>query len=230
MKKQFALLATASLVLAACSTIPQAANSSQYKALGTEPFWSLEIRDNRMIFSRAGEKDITVTGVESRPSINGWRHVSKTITADISFTPCSDGMSDRTYKDTVTVMVGKDSYSGCGGGVAVLQSLEQTNWRIVSIGGVAIAPERQAMLSFADGRASGTIGCNRLGAPYTFKGTSLSFGPVMSTKMGCPDPVAAQEFTLTNMLSTLKSTGFSDDGSMILTGQDGTTVVLQQSI
>lgn len=231
--KRNCYIALAALSLTACQTVspesPATASDSGYRALGAEPFWSLTVDGKNMIFSQAGKEDIFGENTMSRSSFNGWRHVSKTITADVTFAPCSDGMSDRTYKDTVTVMVGKETYSGCGGGVLLPATLEQTQWRIESINGTPIAPERNATLSFADGRISATIGCNRLGASYTYKGKSLSFGPVISTKMGCPDPIAQQEFTLANLLSAMKSTEFLSDGSIILTGQDGRSVVLEQS-
>ena len=91
MKHRNALVLAASLSLAACVTlakVPQVkAAPATYKALGTEPFWSLEIRRDRMLFSRAGEQDVAVSGVVSRASFNGWRYVSKNITADVTFTP-----------------------------------------------------------------------------------------------------------------------------------------------
>jgi heat shock protein HslJ len=107
------------LALASCQTIPEAQTTGQapYKAAGTEPFWGLAIENGGMKFSRAGEKDIGVLGYEARPSFNGWRYASKRITADVTFVRCSDGMSDNTYKDTVTVMVDGMEFKGCGGGI-----------------------------------------------------------------------------------------------------------------
>jgi heat shock protein HslJ len=70
-----------------------------------------------MKFSRAGEKDIRISGYEARPSLNGWGYFSKRIAAEVTFVPCSDGMSDNTYKDTVTVIVDGIKYEGCGGGI-----------------------------------------------------------------------------------------------------------------
>ena len=228
------MLAAATLTLASCQTIagqgPSSSTESVYRALGTEPFWSLEIEGDRMLFSRAGENAISSSSTSSRPSFNGWRYISKAITADVTFTPCSDGMSDLTYKDTVTVMVDKERYSGCGGGVAVPTSLEKTRWRITSINGANITPEREAMLFFDGGRMSGTVGCNRLNATYGYKAKSISFGPVMSTRMGCPDPIAAQETALVKLLGSIKTTAFLDNGSMILAGQGGATAILEPSI
>ena len=40
-------------------------------------------------------------------------------------------------------------------------------------------------LESATGRASGFAGCNRFSGSYTLSGDSLSFGPLISTKMAC---------------------------------------------
>jgi heat shock protein HslJ len=40
-------------------------------------------------------------------------------------------------------------------------------------------------LESASGRASGFAGCNRFSGPYTLSGDSLSFGPLVSTRMAC---------------------------------------------
>jgi heat shock protein HslJ len=110
-------LAMPALVLAACQTIPADSGQAPYRAVGTEPFWGLSIETGGMTFTRAGESDIRVSSYEARPSFNGWRYVSRRITADVTFTRCSDGMSDNVYKDTVTVMVDGTEYKVCGGGV-----------------------------------------------------------------------------------------------------------------
>lgn len=41
-------------------------------------------------------------------------------------------------------------------------------------------------LESATGRASGFAGCNRFSGTYTLSGDTLSFGPLASTKMACP--------------------------------------------
>ncbi|HEV7233894.1 MAG TPA: hypothetical protein VGN36_06580 [Sphingorhabdus sp.] len=112
-------IALAALLLASCQTTPSTEQAGQapYKAIGTEPFWSLAIEKGRLKFSRAGEADVSISGYEARPSFNGWRYVSKRITADVTFAQCGDGMSDNIYKDTVTVMVDGVEFKGCGGGV-----------------------------------------------------------------------------------------------------------------
>jgi heat shock protein HslJ len=164
------------------------------------------------------------------PSFNGWRYVSKKVVADITFTPCSDGMSEFIYKDSVIVMVGDRKYEGCGGGILPPDSMENSGWRVISINGIELPHEREAMLEFAQGRMSGSIGCNRLGAEYGYKDKKLSFGPMISTKMGCPDPIAAQELAFGNLLGGAFSTKFPGDGSMVLTAKDGAEIMLRQIV
>ena len=234
MKHKNALVLAAALSLTACATLPQSQSvetiPANYKALGTEPFWSLAIEGKRMMFTLAGEHHVFGASAVSSPSVNGWRHVSKTITADVTYAPCSDGMSDRTYKDTVTVMVGKNTYKGCGGGILPPASLERTDWRITSINGAQVPASQGALVSFGDGRMSGTVGCNRLGSGYTYAAGKLDFGPVMSTRMACQEPLTSQEFAFVSLLGASPATSFTNNGSLVLTGKDGAVVVLEQSI
>ncbi len=183
-----------------------------------------------MTFSRPDSADVRVTDFEARPSINGWRYVSEKITADVSFAECNDGMSELTYKDQVGVKVGGVEYLGCGGVVVLPKSFEGSSWQVVSIDGAQIAPERLAAIAFVDGRMSGSVGCNRISASYSYKDRKLDFGPVMSTKMACPDPVGKQEYAFVTLLEALDSTAFPGDGTMVLTGKNGTKAVLRQAV
>jgi heat shock protein HslJ len=233
MKKPALLAATISTMLISCQTIIPASkqdSQSAYKAHGTEPFWSLSLADGAMTFSKPDGVDLRVKEFDARPSINGWRYVSADITADVTFAECSDGMSELTYKDQVRVQTGGVEYLGCGGGIVAPKSLEGTTWRIKAINGVAVAADPATDINFADGRMSGSAGCNRLGSEYKFVNRTLSFGPVMSTKMACPDPVGKQEFAFVQILGALVSTTFAEDGSMVLTDKAGGTAVLERSI
>ena len=71
--------------------------------------------------------------------------------------------------------------------------LENTTWRLVELGGQPALPgpnQSQAQLRFAgdSGRVVGSTGCNRLSGSYTRSGTTLRFGPAITTKMACVDP------------------------------------------
>ncbi len=234
MKHRNVLVITAILSLSACATLPETSPvreiPERYKAHGTEPFWSLEASDGIMSFNDGNEVITRVMEYRATPISNGWRYVSKTVTADVEFTECSDGMSEFTYKDTVTVKAGGRTFQGCGGGIVPPETLEQTQWRILSINGEIIEPERDAKLSFDGKRMSGSIGCNRLGAEYSFKEKTLLVGPVMSTRMACPDPLGAQEYAVVTLLGALQSTDFPGDGTMVLKDKAGGILVLEQTM
>jgi heat shock protein HslJ len=228
-------LAAAGLLVASCQTIPAgdppANGADVYSALGTEPFWSLKIDRDEMRFERADSPSVTATPFEARPSFNGWRYLAKAMTVDVTFAPCSDGMSDKTYKDSVTIMVGDAQYKGCGGGVLPPASLNETGWTINAIGGVAAATNVKTEVRFADGNVSGTAGCNRFSAPYAVEGNVLSVGAIAATKMMCPEAQMAQESKFLSLLGSVKLTKrFSVSGDMILTSEAGDHVMLKRVI
>ncbi|MBB4642502.1 hypothetical protein [Rhizorhapis suberifaciens] len=68
-----------------------------------------------MILQTPDSPNVIVTKFDARPSFNGWRYTSKKLTADISFVPCNDGMSDRQYRHTVMLLIEGMEYRGCGG-------------------------------------------------------------------------------------------------------------------
>jgi heat shock protein HslJ len=80
--------------------------------------------------------------------------------------------------------------SASGGGSAVL---EGTTWRIVQVDGqnvdaptnVDLAPHLRVLS--AEGRVHGAAGCNRFSGPYQADGTSVRFGPLVTTRMACAD-------------------------------------------
>jgi heat shock protein HslJ len=231
MKKLTSILAL-SLALTGCQTTsstPTAPdNSTRYKALGTEPFWSLNVGDGKMVFDHSGEVTATASQFTKLSTIRGFHLVSKEITAEIIFDECSDGMSEYSYKDTVKVVVGDAKYQGCGGGILPPSKLDKTSWRVVSITGENIARERGAQMTFDEQRISGSIGCNQMSGSYRYTDNQLSVLPLISTRKGCPDLIDAQETKLAAILTTIAITDFPGDGTMVLTGKDGAKVVLAQ--
>ncbi len=90
---------------------------ASYSALGTEPGWTLKVTPKTMTY----EGDYgSVTIAEATPArfrpVPG-RYAGTRLSVIISPGPCSDGMSDRTYRHTVTLVADDKTVSGCGGGV-----------------------------------------------------------------------------------------------------------------
>lgn len=67
-------------------------------------------------------------------------------------------------------------------------------WILVEMGSVADLARLDLTLEFSsDGTVSGFGGCNTFSGPYTVDESSLSLGPLVSTKIGCPRPASAVE-------------------------------------
>ncbi len=84
---------------------------------GTEPFWGGEVQGTQLTYSTPENPDGTQIAVE-RFVGQGGISFSGTLFEegfDMTVTPgeCSDGMSDRTYPYTVTVIVGETQLNGC---------------------------------------------------------------------------------------------------------------------
>lgn len=210
---------------------PEAPPSPSYFALGTEPGWTLEITPGMLNYDGDyGDTKIVVANPGARPSAGGERYVTPRLTVDITHGECSDGMSDRRYRDTVTLTAEGKTVKGCGGGVLPPAELAGTDWSFVSIGGVAVAPDRPTSLVFDGTKLSGSAGCNRFSGNYTSEGGTLTAGPLMATKMACPGAGMTQESAFFELMRGSVSLRFPNDGTMILTGADGRTAVLKRVI
>lgn len=202
-----------------------------YMAIGTEPFWALEITPTRLNFDgQYGETKIVEPNPGARPAINGERYVTPRLVVDITHGTCSDGMSDRRYRDHVTVTADGKTVKGCGGGVLPPEHLAGTSWTFVSIGGVDVAADRPTSLQFGTDRVSGSAGCNRFSGNYQSDGDTLTAGPLAATRMACPGAGMAQEQAFFALMAPPVSVSFPSDGTMILTGEDGQTAVLKRVI
>src|SRR3546814_7131722 len=92
--------------------------AAAYMALGTEPGWTLEITPDRLNYDGDyGETKIVVANPGARPSVHGERYVTDRLAVDVPHAECSAGMSDRRYRDTVTVVADGTTVQGCGGGI-----------------------------------------------------------------------------------------------------------------
>ena len=101
------------LIAAPVGAAPKA---QPYKALGTEPFWSLAIGPRTTVFEHMDLPKVTQATPKFRKTKYGRVYWTRRISvAIIANQPCSDGMSDYVYRDNVTVTVDGKKYLGCGG-------------------------------------------------------------------------------------------------------------------
>lgn len=112
------MFCTAALLMG-CATTPASPPSEgrRYRALGTEPFWSLTINPQRMVFTEANAPGIEI--VQPTPKVivgfAGEIYETPRIGVNIVHARCSDGMSDRVYPDKVQVRIDDRRFEGCGG-------------------------------------------------------------------------------------------------------------------
>ena len=161
---------------------------SVYRAIGTEPFWDLTIDERRMVFTDRGN-DVQVTQQTPRVivGIAGEIYQTPRLGVNIVHRQCSDGMSDRVYADTVQLDVDGRRYNGCGGGAVAPASLAGSNWRVTAVNSRPTPPGDTFFMQFEQARVGAKFGCNGLGADYEQSANVLNLGPVMGTKMACPD-------------------------------------------
>lgn len=197
-----------------------------YRALGTEPFWSVTIADGRVTYD-SPDGGFSVDAPAARPTVNGRRYETPRLTVDITRTLCGDGMSERRYADTVIVIREGTTLNGCGGDILPPERLADTDWTIVEIDGQAVQGLNY-MLHFTADRLSGLAGCNRFSGGYTQSGETLTIGPVAATRMFCPDPGMDHERRALQLLSGPVRTSYDDGDTLILTGNGG-TMRLQRS-
>ncbi|MCW5647766.1 MAG: META domain-containing protein [Sphingopyxis sp.] len=210
---------------------PGGAPAAAYMALGTEPGWTLEITPDRLNYDGDyGATKIMVPNPGAKPSPNGERYMTERLTVDITRGECSDGMSDRRYRDTVTLTADGKTVKGCGGGILPPTDLAGTIWTFVSIGGVAVAADRPTSLQFDGTRLIGSAGCNRFSGNYTHADRTLTADALIATEMACPGAGMTQENTFFALMRGPVSLSFPTDGTLILTGAEGRTAVLKRVI
>lgn len=97
------------------------------RALGTEPFWSVEISQDALIYTRvdqptqrAPNRGATVQGTVATYVTT--TDLNEALNVVLIATECSDGMSDRVYPLTVKVEIGDDELTGCAAATSTLVS------------------------------------------------------------------------------------------------------------
>ena len=97
------------------------------RALGTEPFWSVDITPARITYAGVDRPEQTasnpgpaVTGTVATWTVETVQGNDLEIT--LIATECSDGMSDRTYPLTARVVIGEETLQGCAASTAALTS------------------------------------------------------------------------------------------------------------
>ena len=178
--------------LAGCATVPSGPveGAAAYRALGTEPFWSLELNGREMVFTEANAPGVRIVGPQPR-AIHGFAgniYQGRRINLNIVHGQrCSDGMSDRVYPDKVQVRVDGRSFEGCGGAAMMPATLEGSSWSVESVNGRPNPGGERYFVRFSEGRIAARFGCNNMSGSYRQEGMRLVPGGLIATRMACAD-------------------------------------------
>lgn len=126
-----ALVAVAVLGLAACQPAPAMTTlggvdlGKPVRALGTEPFWGVEVSLDAIVFTGVDRADFQAEGPVLRMAGAGAVFSAKDAAgAEIILTlkpdKCSDGMSDFVYPLSAEVKVGGETLVGCAASQTVM--------------------------------------------------------------------------------------------------------------
>jgi heat shock protein HslJ len=199
-----------------------------FRATGNEPSWGLNIGNTEMTLLTNFGQDRLVAAAP-KPQVSGatTRYVARTDQGELAATIveqlCVDSMSGMPHPQSVTVVVGGKTLTGCGGEPASL--LQGAEWTVVSIAGKPLVAGSKATLTFApDGSLSGHASCNRFMSEYKLSGEGLSIASAAGTRMMCEAPLMQQEQALLAALSSTQGFSISADGALLLRAGDGRTI------
>lgn len=169
-----------------------------FAATGNEPFWSLEIDLEKMIEFKALDEEngsvLTPVPVAEKPeSGEGVVYKVQTVSGNLEIRlvkeMCENTMSGREFPYSVTVLKDNLEYKGCG--MYLRDSRLDGTWKLVELQGKTLNPkdfdrnQPSLVIALAEGRLSGSAGCNKLTGTLEPIGDRVNFGPIGATKMAC---------------------------------------------
>jgi heat shock protein HslJ len=106
---------------------------------------------------------------------------------------------------------------GAAGAGADVAGLAGTGWLLTSLNGQDAPAEPAISLTFdAEGRVSGSDGCNRYNGQATIEDTTLTFGLLASTRRACPGPIMEQARAYQTALSQTTSFALAEEQLTLL--------------
>lgn len=104
-----------------------ATGETTYRAIGTEPFWDLEIGRELIFTDRGNNVSVSQQAPQPIQGTAGPIYQTQRLEVNITHQQCSDGMSERRYPDTVDVRVdGRQRYRGCGAPIEYFTQVSET--------------------------------------------------------------------------------------------------------
>jgi heat shock protein HslJ len=219
---------TAFAILVATTTVSVAATET-FRARGNEPFWSVEMTGEAIVFRPMEGEPVTVAPLpasrrEGNADVYEANAGGKPFALTIADAVCTDTMSGMPFPKTVTVTIGGETFAGCGGEPVTLLL---GDWVIAEINGKAPVTGSTPTLAFeAEGKLSGGGTCNRFFGGYALSGEGLTVSDIGASMMACEAPLMDQEMLILDILGSAGRFEIRSDGALILhENGEGRTIV-----
>ena len=126
---------------------------------------------------------------------------------------------------SMTVCAGLLTLAACGAPASQDGGGDVTGkvWALTTLNGQPPVDGRGISAQFtADGKVSGSAGCNQYSGKYTVSGSNITFDPsIATTMMACSQPIMDQESAYLKMLGEAKTYTVKGD-ELTLTGANNT--------
>lgn len=213
-----------------------------FKAIGTEPFWSLEISEDMIRFQGIEESDFfTSTHVEPIRAMDANIKLYRVNTESgemevtISMQSCSDGMSDNKHDNKVDINLRRKNqkenihYLGCGNYVADYRLFDI--WLLEELEGKKVTLENFSKeipiieINSSEKKFFGHGGCNRISGTIFQERELLRFTNIISTRMACGETNMENVF----LKALQSSTGYKiKNNRLYLTNPDGMKAIFKK--
>jgi len=223
------------------ATISEAKSSVFFRAVGTEPFWEIEIAADSIRFRATEKKDnFSLLYQKSQKTLKDnltiYRAKSENIDLEITIqqAKCRDGMSEKEFGYSVKISLRRDDQkelflSGCGN--YVIDYRLHDIWALEELEGKKINQEDfkegvpNLEIYAEEARFSGMAGCNRIGGKLLFDNGSLRFAAISTTEMMCESYETEKA-----LIKALQNTTRYDlkENKLYLLNQDGTKAVFKK--
>ncbi|MCP5488380.1 MAG: META domain-containing protein [Verrucomicrobia bacterium] len=108
--------------------------------------------------------------------------------------------------------------------------LMKTSWLVEDLGGQGVIDYAQTTIRFDEAAGvSGSTGCNRYTGSVKMDGAQLSFGPMASTRMACPEAVMDQEQRFESAMGRVKTFALEQEDAILNLLDEGGDVVVRAS-
>ena len=224
-------------------TINDTGKKPYFKANGTEPFWTITISEDKIVYKTPEDSIIMphsepISAMDKNIKLYKTKNKSAEFNIQITQQECTNQMSGEVLPYTISVDFKKDASSnfekinGCG--QYIIDYRLQDLWVLEELNGTKVSkenfsnmlPQIEIFKNLNSYKFAGLLGCNRVTSSLFFeRGNLLRFTNINATKMAC-----GTENKETELIEALQSvTNYSiGNNRLTLSNTSGKKIVLKK--